>query len=90
MYKGFLSFERNFWVVKLNATRDEEEVLVRFLSPMATQDARTFGLYLGTDFQGRPVTGPAILSRQELSEAEVLEFFADKVRIDIKSRLMTI
>jgi hypothetical protein len=89
MYKGDLLFERNFWLVRLNGVTHEEELLIRLISPIPTEDASTWGLYLGIDVQGKAIAGPIMVSREELSVAEASEFLMEKTRVYSKMRLLT-
>jgi hypothetical protein len=89
MYIGILLLERNFWLVRLKGVKHEEEVVIRLFSPVPTGDAATWGLWLGIDFQGNPMAGPVMISREEVSIADALEFFSDKTKVHSKMRLLT-
>jgi hypothetical protein len=87
IYKGTLSFERNFWLIKLNS-KHEEGVSIRLYKPITTAHERTWGLYLSFDFQGRAMAGPLVISKQEIIDVEILKFLSEKVSIQSKVRLI--
>jgi hypothetical protein len=90
MYKGQMSFERNFLLVKLRAVKHEEEVSIRLFNPIPTADAYTWGLFLSLDFQGNPIAGPVAISRRELSPADALELLLDKTKVHANMKVLTL
>jgi hypothetical protein len=89
MYKGSLLFERNFWLVRLSGVEHEEELLIRLLTPIPTEKASTWGLYLGIDVQGRPVAGPILVTREELPVADASGVLLEKTKVHSRMRLLT-
>lgn len=89
MYKGTLRSERNFWLVRLQGVKHVEEVLIRFYSPIPSRDAVTWGLYLGVDFEGNPMSGPIMISRQEFSTEYALNFLLAKTKVHSEMGLLT-
>lgn len=90
IYKGTLSFERNFWLIKLHALKHKEEVSIRLFSPITTADEKTWGLYLGLDFQGRSSSGPIVISKEEMTDTDVLKLFSEKISVQSKMRFIFI
>jgi len=90
MYQGTLSFERNFWLIKLHALKHKEEVSIRLFSPITTAHEKTWGLYLGLDFQGRSAAGPIVISQEEMPDADILKLFSEKISVQSKMRVIFI
>jgi hypothetical protein len=89
-YRGILLSERNFWLIRLNAIQHQEEVLIRLHSPIATQDAITWGLYLGLDFEGNASSGPVMISRKQIPTDDVLPLLLEKVKVNGKLKLLAV
>jgi hypothetical protein len=90
IYQGTLSFERNFWLIKLRALKHKEEASIRLFSPITTADERTWGLFLALDFQGRAIAAPLVISKEEMTDTDVLKLFSDKVSVQSKTRVIFI
>lgn len=88
IYKGDLRLERNHWLIKLRGVRHAEEASIRFYNPVPTEDARTWGLYVSIDYHGNPISGPGLISREELSDAEVMMIITKKFTIDTEFKIL--
>ena len=90
LYKGLLVFERNFWLVRLKGIKHDEEVYIRLINPIPTQDTRTQGLFLSLDYNGIATAGPVLISRKEILQDKVKKIFFNKIKIDNEARLISV
>lgn len=90
VYKGNVSLERNFWLVKLKAVKHDEEVQIRLFAPIPTQDIYTWGLSLAVDFLGNPISRPFVISRRELTDEEAEDLLIKKAKINSKYKILSL
>jgi hypothetical protein len=70
-YKGRLRQERNHVIAHYDAETHDEEVMCRLELPAVAGAGILIGLWVGFDFDAELIAGPQVLSRHELTEAEL-------------------
>ena len=90
VYKGKVYFERNFWLFRYEAIDHKEEVSGRLFDPITNRNLRTWGLYMALDFQGNPISGPFLASKQELSLEEASSLLMKQTKINTNPRLLMV
>lgn len=87
--KGALTFERNYLLIRLNTVAHEEKVYIRLYSPIGTADNIAWGFFQSIDYLGKPISGPIVFSRDEMSSDEVRNYISKKVEVVQDMKLIT-
>ena len=69
-YEGFISVERNYFLVNISGVKHKEEAQFRFFDFIPTGQDIVYGLCLGVDFDNKPKAEVWIMSRRKLSDEE--------------------
>lgn len=65
-YIGSVSFERNYILITLKGISHDEEGQMRFFDIIPSDEAKTFGLWMGIDFNIKPISSVRLMSKKEL------------------------
>jgi hypothetical protein len=88
-YKGIVDEERNFLIIQMKPTKHDEHIFIRLKLPIPGNDKFMYGLWSAIDFDGNAAVGPMIMSRKELSKAE-LEQIRDRIHLIPEMRFMRV
>lgn len=79
-YKGDISVEKNYLLIRLNGVMHPEKVQMRFFDIIPTEQDIAYGLAMGVDFDNKPQCLVRIMSREELSEEKAREILSSKTK----------
>lgn len=88
LYKGRVFYERQYVIMELYATHDDEAVYIRLQRSAPTLDSTMVGISLKHDYRGIASSGPIVFSREERDDEEIEKLIKERIKIDRSLRVL--